>query len=285
MPDFYLPINSVRSCFRKFTSIEPLAEGGHKIVYRAMDANGTTFALKILRQDRGPQEERILREISAAALLDAPWFTQIFEARYCQINGVDCIFILEEFIQGQSLASILEVQGAQSLSFIRDVGNTLLTGLVQIEQANLVHRDIKPGNIMIGDDGRIVLIDFGIARHLAEQSVTSSYAFFGPMTVGYCAPEQIQNEKRQISIRTDLFAVGIVIYEMATGRNPFLGGCSSLQEKIERCLRLDPPPLSTFGHPGGLSDFVQICMAKASHRRPASARKALESFNGIKWEG
>jgi serine/threonine protein kinase len=283
MPDFHLSIECVKTAFPRFVSIEELPGGGQKLVYRVTCSDGQTYALKIVKQDHGPQDERTIRELSAAAKLKASCFAKISEAQYCQVNGVKCISILEEYIHGQSLASILE-KGALSLSFVRNVGFALLTALVHLEEADLVHRDIKPANIMIDKDGRVVLIDFGIARHLDKRSVTSSYAFFGPMTVGYCAPEQIQNAKRQISIRTDLFAVGIVLYEMATGKNPFCDGSRSTQEVIERCICFHPPRLSILGYPAGLSDFVETCMAKASHRRPASAHLAIELFATIKWE-
>ena len=284
MVDFQLSVQGIKKAFPRFSSIESLPEGGQKLVFRVVDTEGQLYALKFIKQDKGPQDERALREIKIAGELIAPWFVKMYEAQYCQIDGVNCISILEEFIPGKSLATVLAEQGAQSHAFVRNAGNILLSALSQIEEANLVHRDIKPSNIIVSVDGRIVLIDFGIARHLGEHSITQSYALFGPMTIGYCAPEQIRNEKRQISIRTDLFAFGIVLYEMTTGKNPFCDGCSSPQQIIERCLRFVPPPLSNLGHPKGLSDFVEMCMAKASHRRPPSADKARQSFTSIRWE-
>lgn len=283
MPDFNLPIEKVKEVFPHFTALEPLPGGGQKLVYRVTDATGSQFALKILKRDGGVQDERALREIRAAGALDADFFPQITEARYCKIDDSDYICILEEYIDGQSLAQILKV-GPQSLHMIRVVGTALLDALTYVERASLVHRDIKPGNVMITDTERVILIDFGIARHLDRKSLTSSYALFGPMTVGYCAPEQILNQKRQISIRTDLFAVGVLLYEMALGVNPFVDGCSSPQEALERCLQFEPSSLATHGFCRGLSDFVDSCMAKASHRRPHSAQIAYDAFVGLEWE-
>ena len=131
----------------------------------------------------------------------------------CNVGTSPCIFIVEEFLDGESLRQRL-ASGPQPLPFVRELGNALLTALSQVEAVRLVHRDIKPENIMLCRDGRIVLIDFGIARHLDSISLTSSFAMFGPMTIGYCAPEQINNQKRAIGIRTDFFALGIVLYEM-----------------------------------------------------------------------
>ncbi len=285
MPDFHLPPEALRTCFPQFLRIDPFPKSGQKLVYRAEHKDGTAFALKIIIQDQGTQDQRAIREIEAAASLRSPCFANILEAKCCQILETDCIFIIEEFIDGQSLASVLKKQVPQSLSFIRDVGSALLNGLTKVEEAKLVHRDIKPGNIMIGEDGRIVIIDFGIVRNLGKESITSSCALQGPMTPGYGAPEQIRNCKRQISIRTDLFAVGVVLYEMAVGRNPFYEVGNYSRELVnERCLNLDPPPLSTFGCPQGLSDFVEKCMYKPCHRRLPTASKALESFTAINWE-
>lgn len=283
MTKFHLPMGDIRHAFPQFLDIRELDSGGQKLVYRAVDASGRVYALKIVKQQQDPSLERVVREIRATAQLTGPFFPTIHKAGGREIQGHRYMFIIEEFIYGETLTRIIEQQGALPYPLIRNVGRTLLVALAEIEKANMVHRDIKPDNIMIGNEDRVVLIDFGIARHLDEKSVTSSYALFGPMTIGYAAPEQIRNEKRQISIRTDLFAVGVVLYEMATGRNPFRDGCASDQEILDRCLRFDPPPLRTLGHWSGLSDFVQTCISKAAHRRPASAGSALRIFETIDW--
>ena len=98
MPDFHLPFETVRNAFQQFRAILPLPEGGQKLVYRATHADGRVCALKIIKQDHGPQEERTIREIKAAFVLDSPYFAKIFDAQSCRIDDVNCVFILEEFV-------------------------------------------------------------------------------------------------------------------------------------------------------------------------------------------
>ena len=128
-----------------------------------------------------------------------------------------------------------------------------------------------------------MLIDFGIARHLDAISLTSSFAMFGPMTIGYCAPEQINNQKRAISIRTDLFALGIVCTNgdwAATLRGRLYAGAA-------RCL----PDVSSISRPhchrprGTLrfTAFVRDCLEKAPHRRPAQLPGRGHSLTGFDW--
>lgn len=284
MADFDIPLSTVQAAFPQFVDIIELGSGGQKIVYKATEADGTPRALKIIKRDSGSQDARIIREVDAARKLSSPCFAKIFDAQYLDIAGENYIFLLEEFIVGSPLSSYIQ-RGAQPLHFIKRVGEAILDGLTHTHAASLVHRDIKPGNIMVGDDGRIVLIDFGIARQLDALSVTSSFAIFGPMTVGYSAPEQINNEKRQISTRTDLFALGVVLYEMSTGINPFRETGRSDQDTLVRCLQYNPPPLSSLGFPQTFSSFVEICMQKQSHKRPPSPDMALQLFQSIDWEG
>ncbi len=216
--------------------------------------------------------------------MKAPYFPAIHDARYVNIGDEKCICIIEEYVVGKPLSSCIQSR-PQPLAFVKHVGEALLGALTHTHAANLVHRDIKPSNIMVADDGRILLIDFGIARDLSATSVTSSLALFGPMTIGYSAPEQVRNLKRQICVRTDFFALGVVLYEMAIGKNPFReGGCSD-RDTLARCLEYDPLPLSSLGFPRQFSAFVEMCMQKQSHRRPPSPDVAIEMFKSIDWEG
>jgi serine/threonine-protein kinase len=132
---------------------------------------------------------------------------------------------------------------------------------------------------MLLSDGRVVLLDFGIARHLTLPSLTADIALFGPMTVGYAAPEQIKNEKRKICNRTDLFAWATVMYECITGHNPFIMGCSHQGEMLRKTLVYDPPILS--GIKSELAQLIQDCLKKVIHRRPPSAAAVLKTLKNI----
>lgn len=282
MQPFDPPLAVVSSALPGYQNISRIGAGGQKVVYKAEQTDGTQVALKLIQRTVGDQNERAVREVQAAAQFSGPHFARIHNVGTCNVGAAPCICIVEEFLDGESLRQRLSA-GRPPLPLAREVGNALLTALSQVEAVRLVHRDIKPENIMLTHDGRTVLIDFGIARHLDAISLTSSYAMFGPMTIGYCAPEQINNQKRAITIRTDLFALGIVLYEMVTGRNPFVEGCTQVPQVLTRCLQYQPPPLSSAGHPPKLSAFVQTCLEKAPHRRPASVARARMLFDAIQW--
>jgi serine/threonine-protein kinase len=280
MQPFNPPLAAVTSALPGYQQIACIGAGGQKVVYSAEKSDGTRVALKLIQRTVGDQNERAIREVQAAAQLSGPHFARIYEVNACNVGAAPCICIVEEFLDGQSLRQRL-ASGPQPLAFVREVGDRLLAALAQVEARRLVHRDIKPENIMLTRDERIVLIDFGIARHLDAVSLTSSYAMFGPMTIGYCAPEQISNQKRAISIRTDLFSLGIVLYELVTGRNPFVEGCADASQILTKCLQYAPPALT--GQPASFSTFVQNCLEKSPHRRPASVTRARTLFDAIRW--
>jgi serine/threonine-protein kinase len=277
------PIEGVREAFPEMVQIDRIAAGGQKVVYRAVTAAGSMWALKLISDPGGGSDQRALREVQAAARLRGPTFATIHRIDTCDVEGVRYVFMLEEFIQGESLRSRLQPPSPQPTAFVRQLGEALLDALGVVEAARLVHRDIKPENIMLAQDGRIVLIDFGIARHLDSSSLTSSYAMFGPMSLGYCAPEQVTNQKRAISIRTEFFALGVVLYEVTAGHNPFVIGCTRQAEVLQRCLSHVPPPLSGPGVPDGLSRFVLMCLEKSAHRRPSTVVRARALFDAIQW--
>ena len=184
-------------------------------------------------------------------------------------------------MEGKSLREILTSKEKLSLLTTLKISKALLEILIKVDAANIVHRDIKPENIFITTDKRIILIDFGIARHLMLPSITHDYALLGPLTPGYAAPEQIKNEKRKISVRTDIFQLGIVVYECLVGFNPFIKDCSDAREAINRNLNLNPEPLIAFGFNKNISDFVETCLQKHPCRRFPSPTEALKILYSI----
>jgi serine/threonine-protein kinase len=146
-----------------------------------------------------------------------------------------------------------------------------------------VHRDIKPENIMVCTDGTFKLIDFGIARHLIKSSLTPTEAHFGPHTAGYAAPEQFRNLKKEIDIRTDLFAIGVVVYEALAGKHPFIEGSRDQLETLRRTETMIPPPLKVaVDKEDQLSNFIAVLMAKYPSRRPPTAVQAQQWFASIR---
>lgn len=275
--NLFSPESEALACAFPFVRIEDkLGEGGQKFVFKARTQDGTV-AFKIIKADQ--HVERIKREISAASRFAPPRFPKIFHYGNGKVENIDVIFIIEEFIEGISLRQRL-VCGSINEAEVLKIGTELLYALSEIIAEKLVHRDIKPENIMLSRDGRVVLLDFGIARHLSLNSLTHDAALFGPLTPGYAAPEQIKNEKRSISPRTDLFSWGIVMYEMLVGYNPFTQGCNSPAEALTRTLNYDPPQLQNCSEK--LAQIIDWCMKKPVHRRPINSNVVLELLKEVK---
>lgn len=262
-----------------------IGKGGQKKVYEGIHNQYGKIALKIICPSNKAEKERALREISVASKLNAHFFAKLYDYNEIELENKKVIYVVEEFIPGMQLGEkLIKIKPnrlkKQEVKFIIE---SILRALVITEEKHLVHRDIKPTNIIINVD-RIVLIDFGIVRHLDENSLTATYARHGPMTIGYAAPEQINNEKRKISIRTDLFSVGVLFYELLTGENPFIKGTSSWEEILNNTLKVTPEPLVNQGFDESFDYFVEACLQKHPHRRLPSAEKALKLLKKINWE-
>lgn len=263
--DPYAPNSPVLTAAFPHLSIKrKLGEGGFKHVYEAVGAQGVV-AFKVVKPTQ--DHERTLREVMAASRFMPPRFPHVFDQGQAQVGTDNVVFIVEEFIQGDSLRSHLG-RGLLSEVEALHIGRELLDALSDVAAQRLVHRDVKPENIMLGPSGRVVLLDFGIARHLLLNSLTLDVALFGPLTPGYGAPEQIKNEKRSISPRTDLFAWGVVMYEMLIGHNPFIQRGATVPEVLTRTLTHQPPQLTNCSPE--LAKAVDWCLQKAPHRRPTS---------------
>ena len=152
-----------------------LGEGGQKYVYLADQEDGQSVALKIIKKHENP--ERTMREIVAASYFTPPYFPKIYRWGETQVGNEEVVFLIEEYIEGNNLREYLNENGVSQREALK-IGLELLCALNQVADKRLVHRDIKPKNIMIGKMARIVLLDFGIARHLMLSSLTQNIAIF-----------------------------------------------------------------------------------------------------------
>lgn len=280
MVNFEPTIQEIALAFPSMRVISRLGSGGQRTVFKVVMPDGKLGALKIALRRNPASAARADREQVAAQKVIGEHFADVYDAGEISILNRKCDYFLEEFIDGESLKDRL-AHGALPLNEAHNVGASLLVALAELEPAKIVHRDIKPDNIMLQSDGRVVLIDLGIARHTEESSITADMAISGPLSPGYCAPEQVRNKKHAISTRTDLFALGVVIYEMVTGVNPFMNNVT-VQQALQRCLTFSPPSLQSLGFSRSLSSFVSMCMEKSPSRRPTLAR-ARALFDDIDW--
>jgi serine/threonine protein kinase/Tol biopolymer transport system component len=268
--------------------LSPLGAGGMGEVYRAKDTRlDRTVAIKVLPEHlSNPQlRERFEREAKAISSLSHPHICPLYDVGHQ--DGVD--FLVMEYLEGETLASRLK-KGPLALDQALRYAIQITDALDTAHKHAVIHRDLKPGNIMLTKSGA-KLLDFGLAKVRAAEAAAGMTALptqTTPLTgegtilgtLQYMAPEQL--EGAEADARTDIFALGAVIYEMATGRKAFAG--KSQASVISAIMTAEPPPISTLQTmaPPPLDHVVQTCLAKEPDMRWQTAHDVLVE---LKWIG
>ncbi len=263
----------------RFEIVRELGRGAGGVVFEANDRTvGGPVALKVLPLVPGPGSDRpgsspaslarrFQREAQVIARLDHPNVVRILDV------GTDRgqPYFAMELLPGGTLAERLE-KGPLPLDEVVALGRDLLGALGAAAAEGIVHRDVKPSNVLFDADGRLRLTDFGVARLHGATTLTADGELVG--TAGYMAPEQAAGEG-EIDSRADLFAVGVLLYEAATGRNPFRK--ASFRESLGAVLNTMPPPPSSLRSelPGWFDEAVQALLAKSPAGRPRGPEEAL----------
>ncbi len=261
----------------RFQILEVLGRGGMGEVYKAFDPTlQRTVAVKTVRPDIDRPEylDRMMREAQAGARLSHPNIVTVFEAG--QINGV--VYIAMEYLQGKNLSEVLETHALTFEDKIH-ILEKVLDALQHAHSSDVVHRDIKPSNIHVASDGTIKLMDFGLARVMAADTLTASGNVLG--TPHYSSPEQLKGDA--VDGRTDIYSTGVMAYEMLSGRRPFEPDNDSISSVILKVIQQPAAPMDTAVSRmlPDIEAIVARAMAKAPEDRYESAaamRQALAAF-------
>jgi TolB-like protein len=254
--------------------LEPVGSGGMGVVYRARDTElDRDVALKVLQPllaEDAEFEARFVREARTAAKLDHPNVVHVFAAgRHERL-----LYIAMQFVKGRTLHELLRKNGKlewrEALGLVRQAA----LALGAAHQAGLVHRDVKPNNIMVDDAGGVKIMDFGLMRSkLGGEAITRNGDFFG--TPEYASPEQC--ETAELDGRSDLYSLGAVLYELLSGRMPFKGDTPlALFKKI---LEEEPAPLRDV--PAPVQGLVRRMMAKKPSGRFADAAELVAEIDRV----
>lgn len=266
----------------RFSSIEKIKKGGQKDVYKATSHDGEIVALKIISNATDP---RVLQEISLVKTLSMPCVPQIIESGLVTDEAVseDVLYIIEQYVEGLSLRDWINAKNLANLKFAYTLLEALLSAEIELENNQILHRDINPNNIILGEDGIIYLIDFGLAKIIGGSSLTQTAAAHGPFTPGYAPHEQFANIKLSQDVRTDLFQIGITVYECCVGSNPFVKPNETVFQIMSRTMTMMPPLLDLPGDTKGqFAQFVNMLMAKNQSQRPDTATDAMRYLKAIR---
>jgi serine/threonine protein kinase len=255
----------------RYQIIEELGKGGMGRLYRALDLKlQEEVALKIIKPEIASDRETIDRfsnELKLARKISHKNVGRMYEL----MEDEGAHYITMEYVAGQDLKGLIRQSGRLTVETAISIARQVGEGLAEAHRQGVVHRDLKPKNILIDRDGTAKIMDFGIARSLQAKGITVEGMIIG--TLGYMSPEQV--EGKPIDARSDIFAFGCVLYEMLTGKSAF--GRETTSETIAAILHEDPPPLSKSGIaiPEELQRIISRCLEKDPERRFPSMNEVV----------
>ena len=255
---------------------QPLGHGGMASVFAGRDAElDRPVAVKLLAESLTGDEsfrKRFVREARLAARLSHPNVVSVYDAG--EDDGRP--YIVMEYVEGENLAEVLSRRGRLPPEEARGLALQAARGLAHAHEAGLVHRDVKPQNLILRADGVLKIADFGIARAAEATALTQAGTVLG--TAAYLAPEQALGE--QVTAAADVYSLGAVLYELLAGRPPF--EFESLADLAAKQSRMEVTPVREFSPdvPQQLEDVVMHCLARNPAYRPASGGQLAAELEG-----
>ena len=251
----------------RYQVIEELGKGGMGKVYKVFDAEiREKVALKLLKPEIAADQDTIERFRNELKLA-----RKISHRNICRMNDLSkeegSYYITMEYVSGEDLKTMIRMTGTLGIGTVLSIGKQVCDGLAEAHGLGVVHRDLKPQNIMIDKGGNAKIMDFGIARSVREKGITDAGVMIG--TPEYMSPEQ--TEAKDVDQRSDLYSLGIILYEMATGRVPFEGE-TALSVAIKHKTEVPKDPKSFNPHiPDDLNRLILKCVEKDKAKRYQTA--------------
>jgi len=261
----------------RYQVIEELGLGGMGRVYKVLDKTvDEKVALKLLNPDIAAQEqtiERFRNELKLARKISHRHVCRMYDLS--EAEGMP--FITMEYIAGEDLKSLIKRAGQISVGKAINLAQQICEGLVEAHRTGVVHRDLKPQNIMVDMEGNAKITDFGIARSIKTKGLTGTGVIIG--TPEYMSPEQVDG--KPVDLRSDLYSLGIILYELVTGKLPFEGD-TPLSVAVKHKIEEPRAPQDINAQiPGDLNRVILKCMAKDKKERYQSAQELLSDLKKI----
>jgi serine/threonine protein kinase/Flp pilus assembly protein TadD len=261
----------------RYQIIEELGKGGMGRVYKVFDTDiKEKVALKLLKPEIASDRETIERFSN-----ELKYARKISHRNVCRMYDLGKAegthFITMEYVQGEDLKSMIRMAAGLSIGAVLSIGKQICDGLAEAHSLGVVHRDLKPQNIMIDKGGNAKIMDFGIARSIREKGITGPSVLIG--TPEYMSPEQA--EAKEVDYRSDIYSLGIILYEMATGRVPFEGDTAlSIAMKHKGEIPKNPKQINP-NIPDDLSGVILKCLEKDKAKRYQTATEVRSELEKI----